>query len=471
MVLNKLPPIPRFLKKRFHWEALIGLIFGLCIVGAFILLDLQELNMNLTVKNILWVITGQNILKISVFFFPLFSTMLGIALGDLRHKNKHLKVLNDEAQRSRDYIESIFKSLSDMIFIIDQDGHYLKLNDHAMALIAKYDSQCFSDLFHGKHDWAQFREHYLLNPHADLELKLKDGKTSIILSSSNLTFKNSSSAQFICSVKDIQALVDLQEEVKLQTLQNAQNARLASLGEMAAGIAHEINNPLAIIKLAADFLGKKLRKIELGEEQAKLIARCEDIKNTVDRAHKIVGSMRELSRDCSNEPFTPTDFGEIIDRALPLHIDKLKFNNIDLRIDRENLFFSQKIPMRSVQMSQVILNMLSNSIDAISNIESRWIELKGEIKEHEAWLWVMDSGPGIPVPVAEKMFSPFFTTKEVGKGTGLGLSITTNVIKGHKGQIEVDHSFDHTAILIKLPLSQPEQQDHHSLESMQTSAK
>lgn len=120
------------------------------------------------------------------------------------------------------------------------------------------------------------------------------------------------------------------------------------------------------------------------------------------------------------------------------------------------------IEVRPTQISQVLLNLLSNAIDAVEKSNEKWIELRGFTRDHSVFITVTDSGKGIPPVVASRLMEPFFTTKEVGKGTGLGLSISKRIIEEYRGQLYYDTSSPQTRFVIELPISYHQVNDQYS---------
>jgi signal transduction histidine kinase len=125
---------------------------------------------------------------------------------------------------------------------------------------------------------------------------------------------------------------------------------------------------------------------------------------------------------------------------------------VNIQIDLTNENFQLIINCCRVQLSQVILNLLGNSFDAIENLEERWVEVRCEKNEQNLIIKLIDSGNGIPSAIKEKIFQPFFTTKEIGKGTGLGLSLSHSIIKNHQGIFSLDENMKNTCFVITLPL-------------------
>jgi signal transduction histidine kinase len=235
------------------------------------------------------------------------------------------------------------------------------------------------------------------------------------------------------------------ELVEDQRKQAIQSAKLSSLGEMASGIAHEINNPLTIISAIA-MTQKRLS----GENEAdkKLNDSLDKIMITVDRIAKIIKGLRSFSRDSFNDPFVTASLQHIIDSILDLCNERLKNNGINLQILP---FKDQYIECREVQIVQVLMNLLNNSVDALEGSRDKWIQIKVTDVGDRVSIAISDSGQKIPEEIAEKIMQPFFTTKAIGKGTGLGLSISKGIIEGHKGRFVLEFTDGHNTFVIELP--------------------
>jgi PAS domain S-box-containing protein len=249
-------------------------------------------------------------------------------------------------------------------------------------------------------------------------------------------------------VKIIGTTQDITERFKIQ-LQMIQSNKMASLGEMASGIAHEINNPLAIIKMTALQMQKNVT-----DESTILKNGIAKIDSTVDRISKIIQGLRTFSRDGRNDPFEIVSFDTLIDDILSFCKERLKHHSITLIKDEldPNLVFEG----RQIEISQVILNLLNNAIDAVDSLpdDNKWIRISAKNNGSFLEIKITDSGSGISLETQSKMFQPFFTTKEIGKGTGLGLSLSLTIIKNHLGEIFLDNDSPNTCFILRLPNQQ-----------------
>jgi len=250
------------------------------------------------------------------------------------------------------------------------------------------------------------------------------------------------------SLAGMAVMVNNSEELQKAHLANlTQTAKLASLGEMAAGIAHEINNPMTIIQGRAEQI-KGVLKIAPPDIE-KIDAIADNITNSVQRVAKIIKGLRAFARFNADMEFTPVKIIDVINETVDLCKERFKVNNVTLRIDVKNE--NTIVTSRGTQLSQVLLNLLNNAYDAISERLDRWIQLESYESGDFVILTVTDSGLGIPASIVDKLFQPFFTTKGVDKGTGLGLSMSHGIIGDHGGKIYIDSKSHHTKFVVEIP--------------------
>ena len=218
-----------------------------------------------------------------------------------------------------------------------------------------------------------------------------------------------------------------------------QASKMATLGEMATGVAHELNQPLAVIKTASRFFIKKVRNKEPIPEHI-LSTMAEEIDSHVDRASRIINHMREFGRK-SDRKLDSISINDVLRKTSEIFSQQLKARGIDVVWDLADHL--PPVNADSNRLEQVFINLLINARDAIEEKVQASPHLKGEKKiyltsrrrDGKVQVEVRDTGKGIPNTLIGKIFEPFFTTKEVGKGTGLGLSISYQIVKDFGGTI------------------------------------
>lgn len=223
----------------------------------------------------------------------------------------------------------------------------------------------------------------------------------------------------------------LQEKIiQEQRAQITQASKLSALGEMAGGIAHEINNPLGTISLIT---GQIKRELENGAKSPQvLVAYTDRVLQTVKRISNIVKSLRQISRDGSQDEITTCSVDDILSDTLDLCEERFKSYGVNLEITVDP---GVKVMARRVQVSQVLLNLLNNSFHIAKKSENPWIKIICEDTDSNLRIRVVDCGKGIEKKILSKIFQPFFTTKELGEGTGLGMSISKNIMKEHSSDL------------------------------------
>lgn len=233
-------------------------------------------------------------------------------------------------------------------------------------------------------------------------------------------------------------VTDITDRIRAEQ-QVIQSSKMATLGEMAAGVAHELNQPLAVLKMVANYFTRKSRKGELPEPE-QLQQMTDKIVNNVNRASKIIEHMREFGRKPNLES-VEVQLNDVMQRSFDFFSEQLKIRDIAVKWELDQ---NQPPVMADPnRLEQVFINLLVNARDAIDDKcsdkpcseKDRVITLRTRSNARHVIAEVSDTGPGIPKEIVGRIFEPFFSTKEVGRGTGLGLSICYDIVTDYDGTI------------------------------------
>lgn len=351
-------------------------------------------------------------------------------------ENAHLYV---KVSAGKQRWEETFRAVSDAILIIAPDGTILSRNDAAqlefpleigqdirslMKQIARSTEDPFRKTLETKS--PQSAELHYENNIYDCScyplFGLDESIDAIILYSKNVT------------------------EKRLMEVQLIHSGQLAAIGEMAAGVAHELNNPLTAIIGNAQLL---LRSQSDNEHIKPLL---DDIDQCGKRCRTIIRSLLVFSRQ-ENVAFKQCSLNEAVNEALSLTRRQIETQHISLEID-----LAPTLPLLTgnlQQLSQIAVNLLINAKDALqaSHIVGKVISIQTQVVDGSALLSISDNGPGIPKNVLDDIFHPFFTTKSTDNGTGLGLSVSFGIAKAHAGMLSVETSPENgTTFTLTIPL-------------------
>ncbi len=269
---------------------------------------------------------------------------------------------------------------------------------------------------------------------------------------SNLRLENSRKAMIhiMGDLRETTAEMQRREqELRDKQEQLVQAGKLATLGELTTGIAHELNNPLNNIGL---FIGNAIDLLEFGKsDQGRILAELHHAMQQVHKATEIISHLRTFGRAAtvSREPLA---IRPVIERALSLMREQLRMREIEVafNLGPDDLI----VTGNAIQLEQVFINLLTNARDALADAPRKTISITSIVQGGKLTLCFRDTGSGIPAGLEQRIFDPFFTTKEVGAGTGLGLSITYGIIQEHQGDIWVEnHPGEGAAFFIQLPLA------------------
>lgn len=261
--------------------------------------------------------------------------------------------------------------------------------------------------------------------------KAKDGSLYWVRTFIFPKFRNEEISGYMAIRLDVTEEIEILDELDEERKRTELAAQLAAVGEMSAGIAHEINNPLTVVMGKLAFMRKCL------DDKERCVKFIDDIERSAFRIAKIVKGLHYLSQKSREEEHTVVDLHNVLDYTFEFCREALKNKGIALSLEESGEKISVKCD--EVKISQIFLNLINNARDSITEASSdeKWIKLKVGKIEKQVYVDVLDSGPDIPSDIKEKIIEPFFTTKEVGKGTGLGLSIVTRFLKEHDGALVI----------------------------------
>ncbi len=348
------------------------------------------------------------------------------------------KKLEQELARSERKYHDIFNNIRNPIFVLDADNlQIIDCNDSISSVYGfarkELVGRSFCDFFPAGEQQRYVHKLKTASVINQVKQIRKDG-VPIFVDIWTSPSEYSGKAVLLVTTSDITERLETEQQL-------IQASKMATLGEMATGVAHELNQPLAVIKTASSFFMKKVNRREKIRDDI-LGTMAEEIDSHVDRATRIINHMRQFGRK-SEQKLEPVDLNGILKKSFEIFSQQLKVRGIEVtwQLD-ENL---PEVMADAGRLEQVFINLLINARDAI---EDKWesqphkkgskkITLKSCCRGSQSVVEVEDTGVGVAREIAEKIFEPFFTTKEVGRGTGLGLSISYRIVQDFGGSIRV----------------------------------
>lgn len=385
--------------------------------------------------------------------------------NDIFIKNHHLEMSFKEVQswillidQQSTLMQSIFNATSDMIIALDSDLNIIEMNIVAETILGKKYIEIKGSNFFTLFPGNQWIKDFLHETDFKQEQISVRKITELVINNEKsimcdfLITKIKSGAVDISTfcIKDLTEQLDSQKQLDKLRATAAEAGKLSSLGEMASGIAHEINNPLAIISNTTSYLRKEFQKGKLTQEDFN--DSIDDIELTIERISKIVKGLRNISRDSTNEKMSGCQLRDVVTDVLSVCQERFKNHEVVLEVNDPESVTEMSILCYRVQLSQVMLNLISNAFDAVEKLSEKWVKLEFKATDKNVVINIMDSGHGIPLDITEKIFQPFYTTKEIGKGTGLGLSLSKSLIEKQGGSLSINKECMNTCFEIKIPL-------------------
>ncbi len=327
--------------------------------------------------------------------------------AELEQKNKELKKALDEAEKNKEYLNAILYSLEEAIIVTDQDDRITMMNKYAEIFLGikliEAIGRRFEDL-----------DLKIIQDNTDTLITSKDVEYRVIISRYDIRHTNNSLKGSVILIKDITRLRELEQ-------QQERNQRLIAMGEMSAKIVHEIRNPLCSISLYASMLANELKDVSKREL-------ANGIATGIDNLNSILNNMLYFARP--NKPvMKPLNLKDVADNCIKMFLPLIESRRIKIKRSLKDCLINGDAEL----LKQAIVNIIVNALQAMHEEGILSISIIKEPAMHI--VEIGDTGCGIDENILEKIFNPFFSTKD--KGTGLGLAIASTIMQAHSGYIKV----------------------------------
>jgi len=297
-------------------------------------------------------------------------------------------------------------------------------------------------------DWFLVFRQRTSDAFADFRNAMKLAIVIIVLGGLGIT-----TMAFFLTRRMVGRIAEVDQEKEIMNEQIVETGKLASVGELAAGIAHEINNPVAIMVEEAGWIGDLLEEEEFQESEnlSEFARALEQIRAQGRRCKEITHKLLSFARKTDSR-IQDVQIDDLIEELVSLSAQKAKYSNVMINMDLQPDL--PAIRVSQTELQQVFLNLINNALDAMEK-KGGTLNISSQVEDNLIVVEVEDNGPGIPEANIARIFDPFFTTKPVGKGTGLGLSICYGIVKKMGGEIEVRSTLgEGTTFRVSIPLPQ-----------------
>lgn len=367
----------------------------------------------------------------------------------------HLKILERELRRRNVFFHNLIDSSVDGIIAADMKGNLILFNQGAQSLLGYSEDETLSG-FHVTQLYNQGVAYEVVSRmrspdyggkgklrHQELVVKHKDGHDIPVSFSGGIIYDNHQEIATYGIFTDLRAMQKIEEDLEQTHQMLMQSEKMAGLGRLAAGVAHEINNPMSGIMLYANMVQEDLGEDHpLQEDLATIIREAE-------RCKVIVADLLEFSHQTSYE-MDLINLNDVVHKTLGVLKNQPLFQNIELKLMLEKqlgLIFGN-----AIRLNQVVMNVLVNAAQVMEKGGTMTITTRNRANGELSEILITDTGPGIEQERQEKIFDPFYTTKKPGEGTGLGLSVSYAIVREHKGTIRVaESSPSGTTFAIRFP--------------------
>jgi len=372
----------------------------------------------------------------------------------------HLKILERELRRRNVFFHNLIDSSVDGIIAADMKGNLILFNQGAQSLLGYSEEETLAGAgFHVTQLYNEGVAYEVIQRmrsdefggkgklrHQELAVKHKNGQAIPVSFSGGIIYDNDQEIATYGIFTDLRAMQKIEEDLENTHQMLMQSEKMAGLGRLAAGVAHEINNPMSGIMLYANMVLEDLGENHVLEDDLKTIIR------EAERCKVIVADLLEFSHQTSYE-MDQLNLNDVIAKTLGVLKNQPSFHNIEiiLNLDRE----LRPVFGNAIRLNQVVMNILVNGAQAMPAGGKLTITTRNRANSDIAEILISDTGHGIEPELREKIFDPFFTTKKPGEGTGLGLSVSYAIVKEHQGTIRVaESSASGTTFALRFPAVQ-----------------
>ncbi len=356
-------------------------------------------------------------------------------------------------------LSRIINTSPSCVKVLNSTGHLVRINKVGVDLMESPDFEsihmaCIYDVVHpeDKEAFVKFNNHICKGGTGSMIYRISTlkGKEKYMESFARTHVLPDGSPGNLSITNDITNRIYSERELKQKHQELQEAKRLAVVGEFTAGIAHEINNPLAIISAKADLLSLQLEMLNVSANSSVTLDNIRDsletIKSTVKHSADLIKNLKTLSSKVELEQLDYYNLKEVIDMALNLSSKRCQNEGIEIHLDMESKI---KVLCNKAGLAQVFINFIINSIDAIKEMNDKWISIRVKCSTKKLKIYFTDSGLGIEKNIAEKIIDPFFTTKKQGEGTGLGLSISSKYIRKMNGKLYYNPDSENTQFIME----------------------
>ena len=403
-----------------------------------------------------------------------FAALVAIALDNARlyeevqreSKNRHQmeEVLLEREKQYRLLLENSYDAITIHEFSedIEKTGKFIEVNERACRFFGYRKEELLEMspvellLDKGKADVYRSREELKRQGRviSEFQIAAKSGRI-LTAETSQILFEANGKQLIFSALRDITHRKQAEEERLRLQKKEAMLERLASLGTMVAGVAHEINQPLHALSLAIGSLQYWHRKGKQFSEE-KVLEQYDRIAGQVERIANIVKHLRNFVQHSYNEETVPVYWNQVVESALDLVGVQLKNHGVTVKLN-----FAEELPPvlgNGGRLEEVVINILINAMQAMDKAEvsGKEITITTHADASQVYLEIEDSGPGFREEVLEKIFEPFFTTKESSEGMGLGLALVQSITVSHGGQITAHNTGNGASFIVELPIYRAE---------------